>query len=252
MPDKNKIFNTTKGLITVELYKEGSPEVVDEFIDVSCVDVLLLKVDMSSPFGIHTSLHKDGMPNVLDMSSDVKGSVLLSVGTHHSADERTQDTGNPHSISQKPSTSREPEKDPNNSAQDKSMENELAILHMAKESRIVYLLGHVSILCASYLHVLGKEYNKGDSRYVGRGSKPEARVLLMGTTPEIKDIPVPYLNTISPLRRIGSPSCTKRYLLAGNLEDIFSAATREYALVVEELWNHPAMQATYKRTPMLF
>lgn len=27
------IFNTSKGLITVELYKEGSPEVVDEFID---------------------------------------------------------------------------------------------------------------------------------------------------------------------------------------------------------------------------
>ncbi|GJW04288.1 potassium transporter 7-like protein, partial [Tanacetum coccineum] len=41
-----------------------------------------------------------------------------------------------------PSTSREPEKDPNNSAQDKSLENELAILHMAKESGIVYLLGH--------------------------------------------------------------------------------------------------------------
>ncbi|KAK3013305.1 hypothetical protein RJ639_008225 [Escallonia herrerae] len=29
------VFNTSKGLITVELYKEGSPEVVDEFID-SC------------------------------------------------------------------------------------------------------------------------------------------------------------------------------------------------------------------------
>ncbi|GJX69942.1 ARID DNA-binding domain-containing protein, partial [Tanacetum coccineum] len=55
----------------------------------------------------------------------------------------------------------------------------------------------------------------------------------------------------APLRLIRSPSCTKRYLLAGNLEDIFSAATREYALVVEELWNHPAMQATYKRTPIL-
>ncbi|KAK9076536.1 hypothetical protein SSX86_004870 [Deinandra increscens subsp. villosa] len=27
------IFNTSKGLITVELYKEGSPEIVDEFID---------------------------------------------------------------------------------------------------------------------------------------------------------------------------------------------------------------------------
>jgi len=29
------IFNTSKGLITVELHKEGSPEIVDEFID-SC------------------------------------------------------------------------------------------------------------------------------------------------------------------------------------------------------------------------
>ncbi|XP_076900430.1 peptidyl-prolyl cis-trans isomerase CYP21-4-like [Bidens hawaiensis] len=27
------IFNTSKGLITVELYKEGSPEIVDAFID---------------------------------------------------------------------------------------------------------------------------------------------------------------------------------------------------------------------------
>ncbi|XP_024980380.1 potassium transporter 7-like [Cynara cardunculus var. scolymus] len=35
--------------------------------------------------------------------------------------------------------------DPSNSVQDKSLENELAVLQMAKESGVVYLLGHVSI-----------------------------------------------------------------------------------------------------------
>ncbi|GKA13688.1 hypothetical protein Tco_0693334 [Tanacetum coccineum] len=37
------------------------------------------KVYMSSRVSIHTSLHKEGMPNALDMSSDVKDRVLLSV-----------------------------------------------------------------------------------------------------------------------------------------------------------------------------
>ncbi|XP_071715334.1 potassium transporter 7-like [Rutidosis leptorrhynchoides] len=45
------------------------------------------------------------------------------------------------------STSHEPHKDQSNSnsGQDKSLENELAVLRMAKESGVVYLLGHVSI-----------------------------------------------------------------------------------------------------------
>ncbi|GJY32070.1 kinase-like domain, phloem protein 2-like protein [Tanacetum coccineum] len=108
----------------------------------------------------------DAMPNVLDIPSDSQGGELLSVNTPlykdhlHAAYERTQDIGNTAFDLKCPviselSTSRKPEKDPNNSAQDKSLENELAILHMAKESRIVYLLGHVSILCESYLHVFG-------------------------------------------------------------------------------------------------
>ncbi|KAI3789027.1 hypothetical protein L2E82_01811 [Cichorium intybus] len=74
---------------------------------------------------------------------DPNGS-LSSLGAPLLSKHRNKTTNRP--VNSEASTSREPEKaSGSNSVQDKSLENELAVLRMAKESGIVYLLGHVSI-----------------------------------------------------------------------------------------------------------
>ncbi|KAI3815376.1 hypothetical protein L1987_15042 [Smallanthus sonchifolius] len=94
------------------------------------------------------SLESDGDDDT--DSEDESSHVLLdpngtvySLGAPLLSKYRNKTTKRP--ITSEASTSHEPQKDFSNSVQDKSLENELTLLHAAKESGVVYLLGHVSI-----------------------------------------------------------------------------------------------------------
>lgn len=89
------------------------------------------------------SLESDG-----DDDSDFEDDPSrVLIGPNDSVYFGVNDTANDHTItiSEASTSSYEPENIPSNSDPEQSLENELAFLHKAKESGVVYLLGHGDI-----------------------------------------------------------------------------------------------------------
>ncbi|KAJ7944373.1 Extra-large guanine nucleotide-binding protein like [Quillaja saponaria] len=96
-----------------------------------------------------------------------------------------------------------------------------------------------------YLGILLEGRERFEDESLGDLQKKQSCGVL-DPTANINNIDDKTIYSIGPRLKVFSDWLLKN-MVSGNLDAIFPAATREYAPLIEELWNDTAFQATYKR-----
>ncbi|KAK7346484.1 hypothetical protein VNO80_21004 [Phaseolus coccineus] len=96
----------------------------------------------------------------------------------------------------------------------------------------------------AYLGILLEGRERFEEESLGNLKKNQSSVLdTTGTSPKLGDKTIYSIGT----RLKAFSDWLLKTMVAGKLDAIFPAATREYAPLIEELWNDAAIKATYER-----